>query len=130
MSSIYTINAPKPIGPYSQAITFKNFIITSGQIPIDIKSNTIPKNINEQTYITLKNIKSILIAANFNIKNIVKTTIYIVNMEEIDQINQTYETFFIKNNVSYFPSRTCIEVSALPQKVKIEIEAIAYKNDK
>ncbi|CAL4323305.1 2-iminobutanoate/2-iminopropanoate deaminase [Buchnera aphidicola (Eriosoma lanigerum)] len=127
--NIYTKNAPEPIGPYSQAIQINNYLITSGQIPIDAQSNQIPEDIIKQTYLTLSNIKSILLSSNFEVKNIIKTTIYIVNMEDIDKINTVYKKFFLENNTTYFPARSCIEVQSLPKKVKIEIEAIAYKHD-
>ncbi|WAI11569.1 MAG: Rid family detoxifying hydrolase [Buchnera aphidicola (Macrosiphum albifrons)] len=123
---INTNNTPKPIGPYSQAIQIDNFIVLSGQIPIDIVSNHIPENIAEQTYLVLKNIKSILVHAGFEVQNIIKTTVFTTNLKKIDIINEVYKKFFIDHQ-SKFPARSCIEVQALPKNVKIEIEAIAYK---
>ncbi|AEO08717.1 putative L-PSP (mRNA) endoribonuclease [Buchnera aphidicola str. Ak (Acyrthosiphon kondoi)] len=123
---INTKEAPKPIGPYSQAIEINNFIILSGQIPIDVMSNHIPENIAEQTYLVLKNIKSILIHAKFQVSNIIKTTIFTTNLKKINIINEIYTKFFIDNK-SEFPTRSCVEVQALPKNVKIEIEAIAFK---
>ncbi|QCI16040.1 Rid family detoxifying hydrolase [Buchnera aphidicola] len=123
---IQTANAPKPIGPYSQAIKIDNFIMLSGQIPIDVISNHIPENIGEQTYLVLMNIKSILIHQQFQIKDIVKTTIFTTDLKKIDIINEIYKKFFIQNQ-SEFPARSCVEVQALPKNVKIEIEAIAFK---
>ncbi|QIQ41956.1 MAG: hypothetical protein G4A98_01855 [Buchnera aphidicola (Microlophium carnosum)] len=123
---INTTRAPKPIGPYSQAIQIDNFIILSGQIPIDITSNHIPDNIAEQTYIVLQNIKSILVDAGFHVQNIIKTTIFTTHLKKIDIINEIYKQFFIDNK-SGFPARSCVEVQALPKNVKIEIEAIASK---
>jgi 2-iminobutanoate/2-iminopropanoate deaminase len=123
---IKTQNAPKPIGPYSQAIKIDNLIILSGQIPIDIISNHMPENIAEQTYLVLKNIKSILIHAGFQIKDIIKTTVFTTNLKKIDIINEIYTTFFIENK-SEFPARSCIEVKSLPKNAKIEIEAMAFK---
>ncbi|CAL4326430.1 Rid family detoxifying hydrolase [Buchnera aphidicola] len=119
-------NAPKPIGPYSQAIQINNTLVLSGQIPIDVASNNIPENISEQTYIVLMNIKSILISSNFQVRDIIKTTIFTTNLKEINIINEIYMKFFIDNK-SEFPARSCIEVQALPKNVKIEIEAIACK---
>lgn len=123
---INTKNAPQPIGPYSQAIKIDNFIILSGQIPIDVVSNHIPDNIAEQTYLVLKNIKSILIDAGFQVKNIIKTTVFTTNLKKINIINEIYTKFFIENK-SNFPTRSCVEVQALPKNVKIEIETIALK---
>ncbi|QCO70927.1 Rid family detoxifying hydrolase [Buchnera aphidicola] len=123
---INTKNSPKPIGPYSQAIQIDNFIILSGQIPIDVVSNHIPENIAEQTYLVLKNIKSILVHSGFEVQNIIKTTVFTTNLKKIDIINEVYKKFFIDHK-SKFPARSCIEVQALPKNVKIEIEAIASK---
>ncbi|CAL4324022.1 Rid family detoxifying hydrolase [Buchnera aphidicola] len=123
---VKTKNAPKPIGPYSQAIKNDNFLFTSGQIPIDVNSGIIPDNISEQTYVVLKNIKSIIIAANYNIQDILKITIFTTNLKKIHIINDIYEKFFIENK-SLFPARSCIEVQKLPKNVKIEMEAIAFK---
>lgn len=121
-------NAPKPIGPYSQAIKTKNITMISGQIGIDVISGQIPNSIAEQTYITLKNIKSILISSDLQVKNIIKTTIFTTNLKEINIINEIYEKFFLDNK-SEFPARSCVEVQALPKNVKIEIEAIAFKKN-
>ncbi|AAM67912.1 Rid family detoxifying hydrolase [Buchnera aphidicola] len=123
---VNTENAPKPIGPYSQAIKNENFLIISGQIPIDVKSGKIPNNISEQTYIVLKNIKSIIIASKYTIQDIIKITVFTTNLEKIHIINEIYEKFFIDNKSS-FPTRSCIEVQKLPKNVKIEMEAMAFK---
>ncbi|QFQ32193.1 Rid family detoxifying hydrolase [Buchnera aphidicola] len=126
MNIINTKNAPQPIGPYSQAIQFDNFLIISGQIPIDVKSGVIPESIDKQTYVTLRNIKHILEKSKYQVKNIVKITIFTTDLNKIQTINKIYENFFLKNKSS-FPSRSCIEVKALPKNVKIEIEAMAYR---
>ncbi|QNS02044.1 MAG: hypothetical protein ICW73_01100 [Buchnera aphidicola (Pentalonia nigronervosa)] len=126
---IHTKNAPKPIGPYSQAIQINNIIMLSGQIPIDIISGKIPDKIEDQTYIVLKNIKNILKSVNLEIKNIIKMTIFTTDLKKINAINKIYENFFIKN-MSHFPARSCIEVQALPKNSKIEIDAIAFAQNK
>ncbi|QJC29453.1 hypothetical protein GJT83_00790 [Enterobacteriaceae endosymbiont of Plateumaris pusilla] len=124
---IYTKKAPIPIGSYVQGIVFNNIIITSGQIPINPINNKIDSNnIEKQTVQVLKNIKSIIDKANFSIKNIVKTTIFLINLDDFNIINNIYKNFFIQNN-AHFPARTCVEVSRLPLNSKIEIEAIAMK---
>ncbi|QCI16613.1 hypothetical protein D9V60_01875 [Buchnera aphidicola (Aphis craccivora)] len=128
MNIINTKHAPQPIGPYSQAIQFNNFLITSGQIPIDAKSGNIPENIDEQTYIVLKNIKYILKESKYQVNNIIKITIFTIDLKQIQIINEIYEKFFLKNQ-SYFPARSCVEVQKLPKNVKIEMEAIAYKKN-
>ncbi|QCI23898.1 hypothetical protein D9V74_01745 [Buchnera aphidicola (Macrosiphoniella sanborni)] len=123
---IKTKMAPEPIGPYSQAIKINNFIILSGQIPINVLSNDIPENIAEQTYLVLKNIQSILLEAKFQVKDIIKTTIFTTNLKKIHIINEIYKKFFLDHQSS-FPVRSCVEVQSLPKNVKIEIEAIAFK---
>ncbi|QCI24431.1 hypothetical protein D9V75_01785 [Buchnera aphidicola (Muscaphis stroyani)] len=125
---IMTKQAPKAIGPYSQAIKIENFLMISGQIPIDVKSGCIPENIAEQTYIVLNNIKSIIDEAGFSLRNIIKTTVFTTNLKKIDIINEIYKKFF-KDHQSHFPARSCVEVQALPRNVKIEIEAIAFKKN-
>jgi len=123
---IYTKHAPKPIGPYSQAVQIDKIIVISGQIPIDTISNHMPDHISEQTYLVLKNIKSILIHAEFKVKDIIKTTIFTTNLKNINIINEIYSKFFLDNK-SEFPARSCIEVQALPKNAKIEIETMAFK---
>ena len=119
-------NAPKPIGPYSQAVKINNIMIVSGQIPIDVKSNHMPENIAEQTYIVLMNIKFILIDSGFQVPDIIKTSIFTTDLKKINIINEIYMKFFVDNK-SEFPARSCIEVQALPKNSKIEIEAMAFK---
>lgn len=129
MNIINTKNSPQPIGPYSQAIQFDGFLITSGQIPINVKSNTIPEGIEEQTYIVLNNIKYILEESKYKVNNIIKITIFTIDLKKIEVINTIYKNFFLENKAS-FPARSCIEVKALPKNVMIEIEAFAYKEKK
>ncbi|CAL4321968.1 Rid family detoxifying hydrolase [Buchnera aphidicola] len=124
---IYTKKAPKVLGPYSQGIKINNFLIISGQIPIDPITEKIPKKISDQTLLVLKNIKSIILKAKFHIKNIIKTTIFTTKLNQIHKINKMYEFFFKKNKISIFPARSCVEVSKLPLNVKIEIESISLK---
>ncbi|CAL4043147.1 2-iminobutanoate/2-iminopropanoate deaminase [Buchnera aphidicola (Tetraneura ulmi)] len=118
---------PEPIGPYSQSILIEKFLLISGQIPNQIDSKKIPEDISQQTKIILKKIKIILKKSNFDIKDIIKINIYITNIKEINKVNKIYKSFFTKNFVTNFPTRSCVEVSALPQNSKIEIEAMAYK---
>ncbi|QCI17188.1 hypothetical protein D9V62_01880 [Buchnera aphidicola (Aphis helianthi)] len=126
MNIINTNNAPQPIGPYSQAIQFDNFLITSGQIPIDIKSGNIPEGIDDQTYIVLRNIKYILKESKYTVNDITKITIFTIDLKKIEIINKIYKNFFLKNKSS-LPARSCVEVVALPKNVQIEMEAIAYR---
>ncbi|PPI88616.1 reactive intermediate/imine deaminase [Candidatus Pantoea edessiphila] len=125
-SSINTKNAPIPIGPYVQGVDLGNIVITSGQIPINAITGMIDDQISKQTQQSLENIKSILEEAGLKVSNIVKTTVFLININEIDIVNSTYELFFIENKAK-FPARSCIEVNRLPKDVKIEIEAIAIR---
>ena len=121
---INTKNAPKAIGPYNQAIQHGNTLYISGQIAIDPKNNTIKtENIEDETDVVIKNIKNILKAANMELSNIVKTSIFMKNMKDYQKINNVYSKYFIND----FPAREAIEVSKLPKDVNIEISAIAIK---
>lgn len=122
---IKTNKAPIAIGPYVQGVNLGKFVITSGQIPINPINNIIPKDIRSQTIQSLKNIKSIIKKSGLNVNNIIKTTVFLKNMDDFEVINSVYKEFFIKNKSSY-PARSCVEVSRLPRDVLIEIEAIAF----
>jgi len=123
--SIFSENAPKAIGPYNQAISFGNLLFISGQIPFDKDGNLISDKIGEQTLQCLKNIESILLESEYSLADILKTTIFLTNMNDFAEINEVYLNFF---NNTIFPARSTVEVSRLPKNVKIEIEVIAGKN--
>lgn len=123
---INTKKAPIALGPYNQAIDCSNIVFLSGQIPINPKNNNIKENISDQVIQTLENIKSILKKTNLKIINIVKTTLFIIDFNDFEVINLTYKKFF-KKNKSFFPARSCVQVSKLPRNVKIEIEAVALR---
>jgi 2-iminobutanoate/2-iminopropanoate deaminase len=127
MSKINIINsdnAPKAVGPYSQAINFNNLIFTSGQIPIDKKrNNIIPDAFKDQVNQVLYNLNEVLLSAGSNKKDILKITVYLTNLNDFNELNQAFEDFFIDN----FPARSVVEVSALPLNVKVEIDAICIK---
>lgn len=118
---ISTENAPAAIGPYSQAVEIDKFIFISGQLPID-KSGKIPKDIKEQTKTVLENIKAILNSRNLDMKNIVKTTVFMTDLSKFSEMNEVYSKYFTEK----FPARATVEVKALPKGALIEIEAIAY----
>ena len=119
---IYSKKAPKPIGPYSQAIKINNLIFISGQIGIDSKKGIlIAKNIKEETTIIMENIKHILQASNSNFENVVKSSIFLSKMNLFDDVNEIYKGYFSKP----YPARETIEVSYLPKNVNIEISVIA-----
>ncbi|CUU04355.1 endoribonuclease L-PSP [Candidatus Thermokryptus mobilis] len=119
---IYTEKAPKPIGPYSQAVIAGNLIFTAGQIPIDPTTNQVVQgDIKEQTRRVLENLRAILEAVGSTFDDVVKVTIYMKDLNEFSAMNEVYSEYF-KNSP---PARTTVEVSRLPRDVKIEIDLIA-----
>jgi 2-iminobutanoate/2-iminopropanoate deaminase len=123
---IYTDKAPKPIGPYSQAIKVGSWLFLSGQIPIDPRSGDIIEgDIEVQTRRVLENIKAILENAGFTLGDIVKVTVYLVDLNDFPRFNKVYSEYFKDKP----PARTTVQVAALPRSVRIEIDAIAYKEN-
>lgn len=119
---ISTSKAPSAIGPYSQGIKVGNMVFISGQIPIDPDTgNVVEGGIKEQTKRVLENIKAILESIGGSLNNVVKTTVFMVDLGEFSEMNEVYKEYFPNNP----PARSTIQVSALPKNVKIEIEAIA-----
>jgi len=119
---IYSNKAPKPIGPYSQAIKINNLIFISGQIGLDNESSEfIAKNIEEETRIIMHNIKNILEEANSNFDDVVKTSIFLSKITFFEEVNKEYKKYFNKP----YPARETIEVSSLPKNVNVEISMIA-----
>ncbi len=119
---ISTNNAPAAIGPYSQGIVAGNIVFCSGQIPVDPATGNIPEGIEEQTRQALTNVKGLLESRGLTMENVVKTTVFISDMNNFSKVNGVYETFF----TGAAPARSCVEVSRLPKDVGIEVEAIAY----
>ncbi|MBL7741427.1 MAG: RidA family protein [Chitinophagaceae bacterium] len=121
---INTADAPAPIGPYNQAILAGNTLYISGQICIDPKSGELKKqDIQEETHQVMKNLKAILSAAGMGFGNVVKTTIFITDMNRFADINEVYGKYFEGD----FPARETVQVSALPKFVNVEISMIAVK---
>lgn len=121
---IKTGNAPKAIGPYSQAIEANGFVFASGQIPINPSTgelNTGP--IEEQTRLVLSNLKAVLEAAGTSLDNVVKATVFLQDMNDFSRMNAVYGEFFKPP----YPARAAVQVARLPKDVKVEIEAIAVK---
>jgi 2-iminobutanoate/2-iminopropanoate deaminase len=122
---ISTKDAPQTIGPYSQAVRFDNLIFVSGQIPIEPETGKILKgNIKEQTKQILKNLNNILAAGGSSLDNVLRTTIYLADLEDYSVVNETYAQYF--NDLS--PARSTVQVAKLPMDAQIEIDAIAYIN--
>ncbi len=121
---ILTENAPKPIGPYSQAVEANNSILfISGQIPFKPDGTLIGNDIESQTRQVLININSILLASGYSIENVVKTTVYMIDLGHFDVMNKIYSEYFESSK----PARAAIQVSRLPKDVLVEIDAIAVK---
>lgn len=119
---ISTSKAPSAIGPYSQGVKVGNLVFISGQIPIDpITGNTVEGGIKEQTRRVIENIKAILESIGGNLSNVVKTTVFMVDLSEFSAMNEVYKEYFSEKP----PARSTVQVAALPRNVKIEIEAIA-----
>ena len=121
---ISTANAPAAIGPYSQAIDLGNLVITSGQLPIDVATGAFPEGIEAQTKQSLTNVKAILAEAGLTMDNVVKTTVFLSDMNNFAAMNGVYAQFFTEGN---YPARSAVEVARLPKDALVEIEVIAVK---
>lgn len=118
---INTKNAPAAIGPYSQAIKVQNLLFTSGQIPLNPETGELVSGgIKEATHQVLKNIGSILKEANTSFDNVIKTTVFIKDMNDFAAVNEVYAEYFTNNK----PARSCVEVK-LPKDALVEIEVVA-----
>ena len=121
---IATDKAPQAIGPYSQAIETENLIFTSGVIPINpVTGELVLGGIRDQADQAIANLVELIHAAGAETEDVVKTTVFIKNMEDFNVVNEVYEKYFTKS----FPARSCVEVSRLPKNVLIEIEAVIAK---
>lgn len=120
---VHTEKAPAAIGPYSQAIDLGEVVFTSGQIPVDPATGNIPTDVKEQARQSLSNVKAILESAGTGMDKVVKTTVFLSDMETFSAVNEVYATFFTEP----YPARSCVEVARLPKDVMVEIEAIALK---
>ena len=120
---IKTEKAPKAIGIYSQGIETKDFIFTSGQIPLDCNGGLIKDDFKSESIQVIKNIKSILEESGSELSDIVKITVYLTDLSLFSELNEVFKQFFIGDP----PARSAIEVKGLPMGVRIEMEAIALK---
>lgn len=122
---IETKNAPAPIGPYSQAVLVNNTLYSSGQIAINpVNGNLVIENIEDETTQVMQNIKAVLAAAEMNFEQVIKTTIFISNMDDFVKINKIYGSYFGEKNA---PARETVQVAKLPKNVNVEISIIAIK---
>lgn len=121
---ISTDKAPAAIGPYSQAIEINGFVFTSGVIPINPENGELlTGSVEEQTERVLTSLSALLEASGTSLEKVVKTTVFIKNMNDFAKVNEVYAKFFTKD----FPARSCVEVARLPKDVLVEIDAIAFK---
>ncbi len=119
---ISTPKAPAAIGPYSQAVLVNGMLFTSGVIPIDPETNILVQgDVETQARQAIGNLKNLIEASGSSMEKVVKTTVFIKDMNDFGKINDIYKEFF----TSDFPARSCVEVARLPKDVLIEIEAIA-----
>ncbi|QMV13873.1 Rid family detoxifying hydrolase [Vibrio spartinae] len=121
-----TTKAPLAIGPYVQGVNLGGMVMTSGQLPINPQTKQMPEDITEQTLQSLNNALSIIEEAGLNASNIVKTTVFVKDLNDFPLVNTVYGEFFESHNAS-FPARSCVEVARLPMDAKVEIEVIATK---
>lgn len=120
---IFTQEAPAAIGPYSQAIEVNGMIYTSGQLPVNPTTGEMPKDVEEQAEQSLENVFAILRHAGVDSSKVIKTTVFIKDMNDFPKINKVYERYFAEN----YPARSCVEVARLPKDAMVEIEVVAIR---
>ncbi|RIV21773.1 RidA family protein [Alicyclobacillaceae bacterium I2511] len=123
MHMITTKGAPAAIGPYSQAVVAGPFLFTSGQIPLRIDGSLVMGDISEQTTQVLANLDAVLQAAGVARENVVKTTIFLVDLQDFERVNQIYGEFFGNHQ----PARSTVQVAGLPKGARVEIELVAQQ---
>ncbi len=122
MDVIFTEKAPKPVGPYSQAIRSGSFVFTAGQIALDPETNQIIEgDVRAQTRQVLENLRQVLLAAGSDLDRVVKTTVFLKNMDDFAAMNEVYARYFS----GHAPARSAVEVARLPKDVLVEIECVA-----
>lgn len=126
MSKIETSGAPAAIGPYVQGVDLGSMVITSGQLPINPETKTMPEDVAEQATQSLNNALAIIQQAGLEATNIVKTTVFVKDLNDFARVNEAYGAFFDAHQAP-FPARSCVEVARLPMDAKVEIEVIALR---
>lgn len=116
-------NAPKAIGPYSQAVLVDDTLYVSGNIPVNPKSDDVADDIVNQSKQVFENMKAVLNEAGMGFENVVKTTAFLTDLSNFATFNEIYASYF----VAPYPARSCVEVSKLPKNVLVEVECIAKK---
>lgn len=120
---VATSKAPGAIGPYSQAIVAGNWVYTSGQLGMDPETAVLPDSVQDQARQSLSNVKAILEEAGASMDHVVKTTVYLKDMNDFAAVNEVYSSFFTEP----YPARSAVEVARLPKDALVEIEAVARK---
>lgn len=124
MKPIETKKAPQAIGPYSQAMTYNGMVYTSGQIALTPEGEMLEADIEKQTHQVLKNLNEVLYAAGSGFDQVIKTTIYLANMDDFLKVNEIYAQYFQDHK----PARSTVAVKTLPKDALVEIDAIAVRN--
>jgi 2-iminobutanoate/2-iminopropanoate deaminase len=126
MKDIHTSQAPAAIGPYVQAKDIGQLVFTSGQLPINAATGEMPAAAGDQTTQCLANVAAILAEAGLNASHIIKTTVYVKDLNHFGEVNEAYSHFF--EGTGSYPARSCVEVARLPKDAMVEIEVIALRS--
>ena len=123
MKVISTNNAPAAIGPYSQALDLGNLVFVSGQIPVNPATGVMPEDVRDQARQSLANLKAILAEAGLTMGDVVKTVVFLADLNDFAAVNEVYAQAFAEP----FPARSCVQVAGIPKGAKVEIECIAAR---
>ena len=123
MKVISTNKAPAAIGPYSQALDLGNLVFVSGQIPVNPATGTMPEDVRDQARQSLANLKAILAEAGLSMTDVVKTVVFLADLNDFGAVNEVYAQAFAEP----FPARSCVHVAGIPKGAKVEIECIAVR---
>jgi 2-iminobutanoate/2-iminopropanoate deaminase len=121
MKIVHTVKAPQAIGPYSQGIIAGNMFYSSGQIPLTADGQLVTGDVKEQTHQVFANLKAVLEEAGASFESVVKTTVFLSDMNDFNDVNEVYGQYFSEHK----PARSCVQVARLPKDVAVEIEVIA-----
>ncbi len=123
MNALNSTNAPAALGPYSQALVQGDMVFCSGQIPLDPATGEMARGIENQTRQVLKNLTAVLAENGMTLANVIKTTVFLADLNDFTAMNEVYAQFFTQP----FPARSCVQVAAIPKGSLVEIECIAVK---
>ena len=123
MKVISTNNAPAAIGPYSQALDLGDLVFVSGQLPVDPATGAMPEDVQDQARQSLANLKAILAEAGLTMADVVKTVVFLVDLDDFAAVNEVYAQAFAQP----FPARSCVQAAGIPKGAKVEIECIAVR---